>query len=218
MRRAAIVPLGIVVLTVLAAVGAWRIYWPIESQRYVRTQAVERSPSVIRIVYRVVHQRGPIGREELTFTNNNGKAQVAYEGTNQAGSLIARFAESVAGYDVANLFGEVERDGVWELTTRPPRGDTNTVYTITVYQSTDFKHGSHTFSFTDPHYWATTAGRQYHIQLSKDKPVPDLLKLDSTSLADPRFQKLVDDFAAFNPPGFRATLASARAKLRAPAT
>lgn len=215
MNRSSIIPLAIAVLTVAAVIGGWLIYWPIESQRYTATRAVTKSSSVIRMVYTVAHQHGPIGREKLTFTNDNGKAQVAYEGTNHDGTLIARFTEPVDGYEVANLFGETVRDGVWELRSMPPRGDTATTYTITVYQLTDNKSGSHTFSFTDPHYWATTAGRQYHIQLSKDKPVPDLLKLDSTSLADPRFQKVVDDFSGFSAPGFRATLDKARAKLRA---
>lgn len=215
MRRSSIIPLAIVALTVVAAVGAWFIYWPIESQRYTSTQAVVRLPSVIRLVYAVKHNRGPIGSERFTFTNDNGKAQVAYEGTNHAGTLIARFTEPLDGYAVANLFGEVDRDGIWELPTMPPRGDTNTAYTLSVYQLTDNKSGSHTFSFTDPHYWATTGGRQYRIHLDKSKPVPDLVKLQSTSLAEPRFGKLVQDFESFDAPGFRATLATARAKLRA---
>jgi hypothetical protein len=214
-KRSSIVPLAIVALTIVAAIGGWLIYWPIESQRYAATRAVSNSPSVIRLVYTVTHQHGPIGRETLTFTNNNGKAKVAYEGTNHDGTLIARFTQPVDGYEVAKLFGETVRDGVWDLRSVPPRGDTSTTYTVSVFQLTDNKSGSHTFSFTDPHYWATTAGRQYHIQLSKDKPVPDILKLDSTSLAEPRFQKVVADFSGFNAPGFRATLTKARTKLRA---
>ena len=215
MRRFPIIPATIVVLTIAAAIGAWVIYWPIESQRYLATRAVVRSPSIIRLVYTVKHQRGPIGQETLTFTNVDGKAKVAYEGTNHAGTLVARFTEPVEGYEVANLFGEVDRDGIWQLPTMPPRGDTTTTYAMTVYQSTDNKDGSHQFSFTDPHYWATTGGRQYHIHLDRNKPVPDLVKLQSTSLAEPRFGKLVKDFEGFNAPGFRATLATARAKLRA---
>ena len=215
MKRSSIIPLGIVALTIVAVIGAWWIYWPIESQRYTATRAVTKTSSMIRLVYTVSHQHGPVGREKLTFTNDDGKAQVVYEGTNHDGTLIARFTEPVDGYEVANLFGQTVSDGIWDLGSMPPRGDTGTTYTVTVYQLTDNQSGTHTFSFTDPHYWATTAGRQYHIQLSKDKPVPDVLKLDSTSLADPRFQKVVDDFSGFNAPGFRATLAKARAKLRA---
>lgn len=215
MSRFPVVPVAIVILSIAAAAGAWIIYWPTESQRYVATRAVVRSPSIIRLVFTVKHQRGPIGQETLTFSNVDGKADVAYEGTNHAGTLVARFSEPVDGYEVANLFGEVDRDGVWELRTMPPRGDTSTSYTVTVYQSTDNQSGTHQFTFTDPHYWATTGGRQYHIHLDKNKPVPDLVKLQSTSLAEPRFGKVVKDFDDFNAPGFRATLATARAKLRA---
>jgi hypothetical protein len=215
MRRSSLVPVAIFIVAGVLAVTGWIIYWPIESQRYVETQQVKKSHSVIRIVYAVSHQRGPIGSERLTFTNTDGKAQVAYEGVNRPGTAVARFTEPLDGYDVANLFGEVVRDGVWDLHSEPPRGDTSTTYTIAVYQVTDNKSGSNTFTFTDPHYWATTAGRQYRIKLDKSKPVPNLLDLDSTSLAEPRFGKLVSDFDDFGPPGFRDTLAAARKKLRA---
>jgi hypothetical protein len=215
MKRSSIVPLAILAVAVAGAVIGWKIYWPIESQRYAATRAIVQSHSSIKLVYTVTHQKGPIGREQLTFTNIDGKAKVSYEGTNRPGTAIARFSEEVDGYDVATLFGETVRDGIWDLRTMPPRGDTTTTYTIAIYQLTDNQSGSHTFSFTDPHYWATTAGRQYHIHLEKDKPVPDLVKLHSTAFAEPRYGKIVHDFLAFNPPGFRATLAAARAKLRA---
>ena len=215
MKRSSIIPLAIFIVAVAGAAIGWKIYWPIESQRYSATRTVEQSHSTIKLVYTVTHQKGPISREQLTFTNVDGKAKVAYEGTNRPGTAIARFSEEVDGYDIATLFGETVRDGVWELQTMPPRGDTTTTYAISVYQLTNNQSGSHSFTFTDPHYWATTAGRQYHIHLDKSKPVPDLVKLNSTALAEPRYGKLVEDFLAFNPAGFRATLAAARAKLRA---
>ncbi|MGH7714385.1 MAG: hypothetical protein ACREML_00150, partial [Vulcanimicrobiaceae bacterium] len=165
--------------------------------------------------YTVTHQRGPIAQERLTFSNVNGKAQVAYEGTNRRRTAIARFTQPINGFHVATLFGETVRDGVWDLRTMPPRGDTTTSYTIAVYQLTDNQSGGHAFTFTDPHYWATTGGRQYQLHLDKNKPVPDLLTLHSTSISEPRYGKLVHDFNAFDAPGFRATLAAARAKLRA---
>lgn len=215
MRRSSIIPIAILVIALIGAAIGWKIYWPIESQRYAATRVVERSHSTIRLTYTVLHERGPISREELTFTNVDGKANVAYQGTNRPGTAIARFSEPVDGYQVATLFGETVHDGVWELRTAPPRGDTTTTYSISVYQLTNNQSGSHSFTFTDPKYWATTAGRQYHIHLERNKPVPDLLTLSSTALAEPRYGKLVQDFGAFNPPGFRATLAAARAKLRA---
>jgi len=215
MNRPQVIPLAITALAIAAVVIGWMIYWPIESARYAATRTVERSTSVIRMTYTVTHRFGPIARERLTFTNVNGKAEVAYEGTNRPGTAIARFKQPVQGFSVATLFGETVRDGVWELETKPPRGDTAISYTIAIYQLTDNQSGEHTFTFTDPHYWATTGGRQYKIHLDKNKPVPDLLTLRSTALAEPRYGEIVRDFDAFDPPGFRATLAAARAKLRA---
>ncbi|MBV8354526.1 MAG: hypothetical protein JO101_04340 [Candidatus Eremiobacteraeota bacterium] len=198
----------------LGIVLGWRIYWPGESNRYAQTQVVKQSRSEIRMVFGVAHDRGPIARETFTITNIDGRAQVAYEGLNRAGTTIARFKAPLPGFDVATLFGQAVQDGIWELQTKPPRGDTTTTYTISIYQLTNNQSGSHRFTFTDPHYWATTGGRQYLIKLDKSKPVPDLVKLNSKSLAEPRYQKLVDDFEKFGTPGYRATLMTARAKLR----
>jgi len=214
MRRVAIVPFGIALVAAIGALFAWRIYFPIESQRYDATKRVLQTRSEIRLVYTVTREKGPIGREQLTFRNVDGKASVAYEGTNRAGTTIARFNAPVAGFDIAALFGQVVQDGIWELESKPPRGDTTTAYAVSVYQLTDNQSGSHAFSFTDPHYWETTGGRQYILHLDKNKPVPDLVKLQSKSMVEPRYKKLVADFESFNVPGFRATLAAARAKLR----
>ena len=214
MRRFGIVPLAIGLFAAVAAVIGWRIYFPAESQRYAQTKAVQKTRSEIRLGYTVKHEAGPIASERLTFVNDDGSAKVSYEGTNRAGTTIARFTMPLDGYDVASLFGQTVQDGIWELRSQPPRGDTTTTYSISVYQLTDNQSGSHAFSFTDPHYWATTGGRQYKLHLDKTKPVPDLVKLESTSLTEPRYAKLVADFTGFGSQGFRATLAAARAKLR----
>jgi hypothetical protein len=87
---------------------------------------------------------------------------------------------------------------------------------VTIEQTAQGESGRRTFSFTDPKYWAVAAGREYHIRLDPRKPTPnqaDLLRLDSTSIAEPRYAKIVDDFAAFGSPAFHRTVASARAKL-----
>lgn len=214
MRRGAFVPVSIFLLVVIAAIAGWRIYWPGESQRYAATQAVRQTHSELRLSYTVTHEKGPIAREQLTFVNRDGNAKVSYEGTNRGGTTIARFTAPLDGYEVANLFGKVVQDGIWELRSQPPRGNTTTTYAVSVYQLTDNQHGSHAFSFTDPHYWATTGGRQYTLHLDRNKPVPDLVSLKSHSLTEPRYEKVVADFEGFGTPGFRATLANARAKLR----
>src|SRR5271157_1238411 len=94
-KNKTLVPLVIFLVAAIGAATAWLIYWPIESQRYAATQKVEHSGSVIRMAYMVTHQRGPISREQLIFSNVDGKAQVAYEGTNRPGTAIARFTQSI---------------------------------------------------------------------------------------------------------------------------
>ncbi|MBV8654905.1 MAG: hypothetical protein JO160_02600, partial [Candidatus Eremiobacteraeota bacterium] len=78
----------------------------------------------------------------------------------------------------------------------------------------DYKQGERTVTFTDPHYWAVTAGRQYSIDLSKQSP-NDLLKMQSTAVADPRYEQIVRDFREFGPDEFRANVAAAQARARA---
>ena len=107
------------------------------------------------------------------------------------------------GGDVAYLFGQTVQDGYWDLGDQPPRGDTSTQYTISVKQLVDGQHGEHQFTFTDPQYWATTGGHQFHITLDRNKPVPDLVSMKSTVIVEPRYGKLVDDILEFGSPGFR---------------
>ncbi len=78
-------------------------------------------------------------------------------------------------------FEKLVQDGIWQLQTRPLKGKTDNVYTISVAQIAGDRSGSHKFTFTDPHYLAIAAGRQYHIHLDRNKPVPNLLTLQSTS-------------------------------------
>jgi hypothetical protein len=52
--------------------------------------------------------------------------------------------------------------------------------------------------------------------LDPKRPTPseaDLLRLDSTAVAEPRYAKIVEDFVEFGSPAFHRTVASARAKL-----
>ena len=204
------------VILVLAAAGlilGWRIFWPSESQRYQAVSTVRQQRSELHFSEAVAHQTGPIAREEWRLDNVNGNSVAAYSAENRAGTRVARFSEPIKGYDVTFTFEKLVQDGIWELHTRPLKGNTNDVYTISVAQTAGARSGSHKFSFADPHYLATTAGRQYEIHLDKNKPVPDLLTLNSTSSADPRYQKVVDDFASFGPPRFKKTVAAAREKL-----
>ena len=205
--------LVVVVLAIVGIVGGWRLFSGNESQRYQAVQQVRSQRSELHFGEAVTHDKGPIAREEWRLDNVNGKSVASYSAQNRAGSRIAKFSEPIEGYDVTFTFEKLVQDGIWELHTRPLRGNTKDVYTISVAQVAGDRSGSHKFTFADPHYLATTAGREYAIHLDKNKPVPDLLTLKSTSTADPRYQKMVDDFAAFGPPRFKKTVAAAREKL-----
>ncbi|HTW82602.1 MAG TPA: hypothetical protein VMD91_00890 [Candidatus Sulfotelmatobacter sp.] len=214
MRRFPVTWLILIVVVVGAVVG-WRIFFPLESARYASVQQVRHERSIFHVSETIAHAKGPLAREVWRLDNVDGRSSASYSAENRAGTRVAKFTTPVTGYDVTFAFEALVRDGVWQLTNRPYRGNTDNVYTVSVEQRIGDRGGSRTFSFTDPHYLATTAGRQYEIHLDKNKPVPDLLTLQSTSTADPRYQKVVDDFASFGPPGFRQTVATARKKLLA---
>jgi hypothetical protein len=203
----------IVVLTVVGLVVGWKLFWPSESQRFQQVSAVRQQRSELHFSEVVTHAKGPIAREEWRLDNVDGKSTASYSAQNRAGTRVAKFTEPIPGYDVTFSFEKLVQDGIWQLTTRPLKGKTDDVYTVTVAQVAGDRSGSRKFTFTDPHYLATTAGRQYSIHLDKNKPVPDLITLDSTSTADVRYQLIVNDFASFGPPRFKKTVAAAREKL-----
>jgi hypothetical protein len=205
--------LVIVVIAIVAIIVGWKMFWNVESQRFQAVNAVRNRRSELHVNEAITHNKGPIAREEWRLDNDNGTSSASYTAENRAGTRIAKFTAPIQGYDVTFAFQKLVQDGLWELQTRPLRGNTSDVYAVSVAQVDGDRHGSHKFYFSDPHYLATTAGRQYEIHLDKHKPVPDLITLNSTSTADPRYQQIVDDFASFGPPGFKKTVAAAREKL-----
>jgi hypothetical protein len=194
-------------------IGGLRLFWNGEHQRYRAVNRVLQQQSKVLITETITHAKGPLEREEWTLANDNGTSTASYEAVNRAGTRVARFTYPIKGYDVTFAFQKLVLDGIWEVRSRPLLGNTNDIYTVTIAQTAGDRSGSHRFVFTDPHYLATTAGRQYSIHLDPHKPVPDLLTLQSTSSADPRYQQIVDDFQSFGPPGFRTTVAAARRTL-----
>lgn len=202
----------ILLTCVIAVGGGWLLFARSEHDRFVAVNRVLDQQSIIRFSFTVDHQGGPIVREQWRFANLNGHSTAAYTATNRKGTE-ATFDETIPGYDVTFLFDQLVADGIWDLQTRPFRGDDPDVHTVAIEQTTGSASGSHTFAFSDAHYLATTAGREYHIQLDRNKPVPDILRLDSTSSADPRYLKIVDDFTSFGSTRFKRTIAEARRKL-----
>ncbi len=209
----------VAVALVVAVIGMWQLFARTESGRYDAARKVAQSRSDIHINLQLKHATGPIGQESYAIRDNDGVSTVTYTATNRGGITVHVTAPARTtreyGSDVAYLFGQLVQDGIWDLGDKPPRGDTSTQYTISVWQLVDGQHGEHHFTFTDPHYWATTGGHQFHITLDRNKPVPDLVSMKSTVMVEPRYGKLVDDILAFGSPGFRQTVVAQRARLAA---
>ncbi len=218
MRRNPI-PVLIFVLAIVGLFAAYAFFNHSIVPRYVGARNVLARRSEIRESLRIRYDRGPLVEEDWTMSDIEGTSASEYRVVGRNGTTISireRPRPTLdAGANVAFFFGRTVQDGIWELTNRPPRGDTSAHYTVHVYQLTGDEHGSRDYTFTDPHYWATTGGHQFHITLSKNKPVPDLLQMTSTVLVEPRYAELVDDFEAFGPDSFRAKVAQARSRLGA---
>lgn len=216
MRRNPIPPL-ILVAALIGLGGAYAFFEQTVVPRYQATRTVLTSRSDLQLRMLVRYDRGPLVEEDYAMRDADGTSTIDYRGVGRNGVTVTiserprRTIEE--GSNVAYLFGQAVQDGIWDLPSKPPRGDTSTRYTISVYQLTGSKHGSYRFTFTDPHYWATTGGHQFHIKLDKNKPVPDLLNLTSTVVVEPRYEKLVTDFRTFGPESFRAKVAAAQSRL-----
>lgn len=172
------------------------------------------SNSVLDLSLKIAYDKPPVYSEQYHMHNDNGVSMAQYRIQGYSGKVVTITLPPDKTYAVTFLFQEVVQDGIWQITNKPDIGNTDVHYTLNVYQVADKERGSRTITFTDPHYWATTAGRQYHIQLSKNGPAPDLTKLKSTSLADPRFEQIVNAFRNFGPPSFRARIAQAQNLVR----
>jgi hypothetical protein len=214
-RRRSFTTVFILVISTVGLISGWLLFGRSETNRYQQAQQVLRAPSAIRLSLAVTHDTGPIVREEYSMADLDGISSATYRAVGRDGVAIRVQSLARQTYDVSFFFEKAVQDGIWELRSTPPRGDTSTHYTMTVYQLVDNQHGSHTISFTDPHYWATTGGRQFHITLDPSKPVPDLVQLKSTSLVEPRYQRLVDDFRTFGSAAFRSKVSAAQTRLRA---
>lgn len=193
--------------------GLLFVKWP-DFQHKAELHGVRTSRSVLDLSLAMKYAKPPVYEEQYTMHNDNGVSTAQYRIQGYSGKVVTITLPPDKTYAVTFFFEEVVQDGIWQLTNKPDTGNTNVHYVLHVHQVADGKQGSRTITFTDPHYWATTAGRQYQIQLSKNSPTPDLTKLKSTTLADPRFQKIVSAFRAFGTPQFRKKIAQAQALVR----
>ncbi len=212
MRHRSIVPLAILIFAIFMAVTGYFIYWRAETGRVAQVARIHKAKSEIYAHLLIAYDKPPVYEEEYRMQDIEGKSAFTYRIRSYAGKEIKIIAPPAAMYDVSFFFGKLDQDGVWQIVNQPARGDTSVHYTVYVKQVVDFKQGERTVTFTDPHWWAASAGRQYNIDLSKNSP-KDLLKMQSTSLADPRYQTIVRDFRNFGPDEFRQHIAQARATL-----
>jgi len=205
----------LVFLGFLAAIGlAALLFAARESARYAATRRVAATPSAIRLGMTIRRTKGPIAEEDYLMDDIDGLSTSEYRAVNRKGTVIKVEALPRETTDVAFLFDKLVSDGIWDLRNKPPRGDTSTTYSVHIYQLTNGQHGSRDFAFTDPHFWATSGGHEFKIHLDKNKPVPDLLHMSSTSLIEPRYAKIVSDFTNFGTPAFRARIVATQARLR----
>ncbi len=210
-------PLFLAVAIVLGLGSAYAYFQATAPHRYEASRQVLRRRSELRAGLEVRYDVGPIAEEAWRLADIDGVSHADYRILGRSGTQItigerprATLAQDA---NVAFLFQQLVLDGVWDLTSKPPRGDLRTHYAVDVAQVDGAAHGSRRVAFTDPRYWATTGGHQYHITLSRDKPVPNLLQLSSTTLVEPRYEKVIADFRAFGAPGFRAKIEAARKRI-----
>jgi len=223
------VPFGwfILILSLVTLGWIYFKYIPIEGAKLEQVVAL-KCPSDIALRLTLDYDHPPIYQEEYLMNDVDGLSTSSYRIRGYAGKQIKIAAPASKTYDVSFLFGLVVQDGIWDLMDRAPRGNTSVHYTLYVRQKalitvtdaagatkTVCKTGDRTITFTDPHYLATAAGRQYQIDLGKGSPKSpvDLLKMQSSTVADPHYEKIVNDIRAFGPDSFRAKIAAARATI-----
>jgi hypothetical protein len=213
------VPFGwiLFVLSLVTLAGIYIVYFPVEVSKMRQMEQFQKCPSDIYLRMLVKYDSPPIYEEEYRMQDLNGVSSASYRVRGYAGKEITVSAPARQEVDVSFFFGKLVQDDIWDLVNRPDAGDTNAHYTLYVKQLIDCKQGDRTITFTDPHYWAVAAGHQFHIDLSKNtvKNIGDLLRLKSTSTADPRYETIVNDFRAFGSDAFRRDIANAQATVRA---
>jgi hypothetical protein len=203
----------IVALCVVMLIFGWRIYGTGEMGRFGPAIHAQKAPSELYARLIIRYAKPPIYQEEYSTSDVEGVSSFRYTIRGYDGREIAVNAPPARVYDVSFFFGRLVQDGIWQLDDRPARPGADAHYTVWVKQLADYQHGQRTVAFTDPHYWATRQGREISIDLSKGVP-SDLLHVQSTQVADPRYEQIVKDFRDFGPDEFRRNVAAAQQRIR----
>ena len=215
MQRSAF-PLIVSLAAAAAVIAGWILFFAKpETARYHATQKVENSSSDLHVGMTVRYASGPIASEEYRMADHNGSSTASYRIIGTNGKVYTITTPPIESYTVPFFFERVVADGIWKVVDRPPRGDRSITYTLHVDQAVQREQGSRTVTFTDPHYWATTAGRQYEIHLDRNKPTPSLLQLSGSAIVDKQYEAIVNDFRNFGTSGFHAKVAEVQAAVRA---
>jgi hypothetical protein len=203
----------IVFVCVVMLILGWRIYGAGEMGRFAPAIHAQRAPSRLYAKLTIRYPKPPIHEEEYRMSDVEGVSRFEYTVRGSAGHEITVTAPAARVYDVSFFFGRLTQDGVWQLVDKPPLPNADARYTVYVKQLADYKQGERTVNFTNPHYWATKTGRQFSIDLSKGIP-RDLVHMQSTQVADPRYEQIVKDFRDFGPDEFRHNIAAAQSRIR----
>jgi hypothetical protein len=211
-RRFPIEILIVVLAIVMLALG-WRIYGAGEMGRFGPAIHAQKAPSELYARMLVRYPKPPIAQEEYRMSDIEGVSTFSYRIRGYKGHQITVTAPPARVYDVSFFVGRLDQDGFWQLVNRQPLPEPDAYYTIYVKQLADYQRGERTVTFTNPQYWATKAGRQFEIDLSKGVP-SDLLHISSTQVVDPRYEQIVTDFRNFGPDEFRHNVGVAQARIR----
>lgn len=206
---------AIVIFAVVMGFVGWRLYAATEFRRLADVKHVVGAPSEKYVRFTIRYANPPLYEEEYRMQDVNGVSNYDYRvrAFNGKQITVSPKASDLRTTTVSYFYEELDHlIGVWQMQSKPAKGDTSIAYTFFVKDVDDYKQGQRTVSFTDPHYWASVAGHEYHIDLSKTsvKDPNDLLKMQSKTLADDRYQRLLNAFRAFGPQTFRDRIAAAR--------
>jgi hypothetical protein len=207
-------PLEIVIVAFAAVMLylGWRIYGFGELGRFAGVTRAQHAPSALYARLTIRYDRPPIYAEQYNMQDVEGVSTFSYRIRSYDGRQITVTQPPAQIYDVSFFFGKLDQDGVWQIVNKPPRPGAHAFYTVYVKQLADYKEGERTVTFTSPEYWATRKGNRFEIDLSKQSP-NSLLYMRGVRLADPRYERIVQDFRSFGPPQFRHNVAAAYARL-----
>ncbi|HEV2262019.1 MAG TPA: hypothetical protein VGR69_07035 [Candidatus Rubrimentiphilum sp.] len=198
---------------VFLVAGTWvgiRNHWWGDFANKAEVSKVRQRPTVLYLSLTIKYDKPPIYQEQYVMQNNNGLSSAFYRIRAYSGKQVTILEPPRPAYEVTFFIEQIEQDGLWQLMSKPPRGNTDVHYTLYAHELINGMQGSRTILFTDPQYWAKTAGRQYQLHLSPNSPTPNLLTLKGTAIADPRYQQIVQAFRNFGPAAFRTKIAQAK--------